>query len=267
MTLPGPGMGRTDKLRRLCQRATPIYHSPAANPIRLDLGQPALLDVFPGGEAGKSLRVQGGFVRIPSVGPLNPPEFTLEALVSPEWDLNVSGKYYCIIESSATGQQAPAQTKKVGYALYAGPDDPNYPNSPYHYQLWVGTGAAFVRLAEQKPYSKDPAKNPGPRVVPEPTYVAATLEGTQPVLYVYVPGRHFDYVKYELNPAAYSAALAPNLDLFIGITGEFRALFAPFPGPNRRMYPFSGRLAEVAVYDKALKEDRIRLHATAAFTE
>lgn len=252
--------------------ADPTHRSAAVTPTPPALGQAPVLELFDNVARivpAKSIRVQGGWVRVPSSGPLNPPEFTLEALVFPDWNLTVLGNYFCVIESSVPGQ-AP-NGKKLGYALYAGPDDPNTPGSPYQWQVWVGTntnsntGKGFVRMTEKKPY-KDPAKNPGPRVVAAPTYLAVTVDASQANLYTYVPGRHFDHVKFELNPAAYSPALAPNLDFSIGITGGQRVLFPPFPGAATNFkYPFSGRIEEVAVYDKALPEDRILLHAVAAF--
>ncbi|MCW5979794.1 MAG: hypothetical protein KIT09_17065 [Bryobacteraceae bacterium] len=259
--------GTYDKAAAPLPEGTAAHRSPAAGPIKLDLGQPTLLDLFPPVAASfpaKSVRVQGGFVKIVSSGPLNPPEFTLEALALPEWGLNARGKYFCVIESSIPGTATPAATKKFGYALYAGPDNPSDPNSPYQWQLWVGTGTAFVRLAEKKPYVDSP-KNTGPSVRTEPTYLAVTYTPAKAFLYVYTAGRHFGHVRYELTVTPYKAALATNLDLFAGITGERRALFAPFPGPARLLYPFSGRLEEVAVYSKALPEDRILAHATAAF--
>ena len=136
------------------------HHSPAANPIKLELGQTSLLA---SDSAARSVRVQGGFVRLDPDVRFNPPQFTLEAVVLPEWNLGVLGKYYCVMEPSSHDLAAPNTEKKFGYALYAGPDDPGNPSSPYHWQLWVGDGSNFLRLTE-KPYNPpDPgeAAKPG----------------------------------------------------------------------------------------------------------
>lgn len=240
------------------------HHSPKADPIILQLGvtgPPPLLTPEP---AAPSVRVQGGFVLLAPDARFNPPEFTLEALVLPEWNLGVSGKYYCVMESSSR-LAGPANTPKVGgYAFYAGPDDPNVPNSPYHWQLWVGNGAGFVRLTEKpyKPPIPGAPANPGPVPANVPTYLAVTYSATQAFLYVYVKDRDISHVKYELNHVPFQAAT--NVELFIGVTDSRRALFAPFPGPTHVMYPFIGRIQEVAIYGKALHENRIGSHAHTA---
>jgi hypothetical protein len=234
----------------------PNHRSPAANPIILQLGQPSLLA---SDAVATSIKVQGAFVFVQPSGPLNPPEFTLEALVLPEWNLGVLGKYYCVMESSSRIPGQPDSPKIRGYALYAGPDDPNNPNSPYHWQLWVGDGNGFVRLTE-KPYN-EPA-NPGPVVLAVPTYLAVTFTPSEALLYMYVKDRNFNHIEYELNPAAYQAAV--DVELFVGVTDNFRPLFPPFPGPSTVMYPFVGRIQEVAIYAAALEQNRIGSHANAA---
>jgi hypothetical protein len=83
---------------------------------------------------------------------------------------------------------------------------------------------------------------------------------------MYVLKRDVDFVKYELVAPA-PDPYTPNAgggDLFIGIVGNRRALFPPFPGPNRFLYPFWGEIEEVAVYSKALTEGRIVSHMHAA---
>ena len=178
----------------------------------------------------------------------------------PEWNLNAPGKYYCVMESSSPTQ--PNMQKTFGYALYAGPDDPNDPNSRYKWQIWVGTGTGFVRLTE-KPYN-EPA-NPGPVPLGVPTYLAATYDGAQAFLYMYVHDRDINHVKYELNLVAYQPAI--DVELFIGVTDSRRVLFPPFPGPNHVMYPFIGRMQEIAIYASALDEMRIGTHAHAAIEQ
>jgi hypothetical protein len=169
------------------------------------------------------------------------------------------------MESSSPSPGQPTTKKRFGYALYAGPDDPAVANSPYHWQVWVGNGTDFVRLTEKpyKPPEPGESANPGPIPIASlPAYLAFTYTATQALLYVYVKDRNINHVKYELNHVPYKAAT--GVDLLIGITGVRRALFAPFPGPVRFMYPFIGRIQEVAVYTKALHETRIASHAHTA---
>jgi len=248
----------------------PAVRSTAVNPTVVQVGLtdlPLLLNKPAGEPSETSVRLHGGFVQVPFRGPLNPPEFTLEAVVFPEWDLSNLGKFYCVVESSSPKLADPSLIKKLGYAIYGGPDNPNDPASPYHWQVWVGTGDGFVRWTEKTPYAvpvNDKGEpNPGPAVVPLPTYLAVTYDGATATLFMYTEDRDFDFVKYELNMVPYSAAgLA---DLFIGISGPSRrALFSP-PGPNQFLYPFHGRMAELAVYDKAVSEDRVVSHIGSAF--
>ncbi|MCW5979796.1 MAG: hypothetical protein KIT09_17075 [Bryobacteraceae bacterium] len=244
--------------------------SPAANPIVLQLGVGGPPTLLASDTAATSVRVQGAFARVPYAGQLNPPQFTLEALVFPEWNLNVLGKYYCLIESSSPDPAQPNTRKRFGYALYAGPADMNNPNTPYHWQLWVGNGlgTTFKPLTEVTPYKDEtplppPAeRNRGPEVLPVPAYLAVTYDGTKAFLYMYTKDRKLDHFKYELNLAPYKAA--SGVDLFIGITDVRRSLFTPFPGPNQKLYPFAGRIQEVAIYAYALNETRLASHANTA---
>ena len=248
-------MPTTARRRTRCRK---IYRSIAGRePDSIELGQPPLVASDP---FATSIQVQGTFVRLDPDARFNPPQFTLEALVFPEWDLSVlSNNYYCVMESSSPLPGQPDTQKRFGYGLYAGPEDPNVNNSPFHYQLWVGDGNSFVRLTE-KPYN-EPA-NPGPVPLNMPTYLAVTFDGIQAFLFMYVHDRDINHVKYELYPVAYQPAA--GVELFIGVTDGRRALFPPFPGPNHVIYPFIGRLQEIAIYATALDRMRIGSHAHAA---
>ena len=237
----------------------PQHLSPPANPLILELGAPGLL----GGQfntSNSSIRVQGGFVHSAFAPDFNTPQFTIEVLVFPEWDVTAQGRYYCVIESSEVPAGA-GQSKRFGYALYAGPADPATPQTPYRWQLWVGDATGFRQLKELVPVPN--ATNPGPVVEAAQTYLSATFDGSQYFLYVFTPDRDVDAVRYELAPQSY----APNTsgDFSIGIAGPRRALVPPFPGPNNVLYPFSGRVQEVAIYDHALKKERVTSHILSAF--
>lgn len=241
--------------------------SAASNPIKLELGvTPGMLGTQP---SATSIRVDGGHIVVPWSATLNPAQFTLEAFVLPEWDLvamNARGRYHCILESSNSPPANPAnQRKKVGFGLYAGPDDPSNPTSPYRWQGWVGTGTEFKQLKEKKPYAHN-GSNAGPLVEALPTYIALTFDGTTFTLYVFTQDRDIDHVKYVLEPQPYSPNTSgPGADLSIGIVGARRPMVAPFPGPNRPLYAFDGKIQEVAIYSAGLSEERISSHIAASF--
>jgi hypothetical protein len=237
----------------------PATLSPAATPILLDIGiGPALLSTD---AASTAIRVRGGRVTVASSPALNPVQFSFEALVQAEWNLSALGRYYAVVESTDEPPGGSNKSKKFGYALYAGPADPTTPNTPYRWQLWFGNGTTFKQLKEQPfapPVPPDPP-NPGPLVEAKPTYLCVTHGGGDTVLYVYTLERDLDWVKYRLVPQAY----APNTTgaLTLGMARRFRSLVAPFPGPAKGLYPFVGKLQEIAIYNKALTEERITSHA------
>src|SRR5262249_21153285 len=151
----------------------------------------------------------------------------------------VRGFYYTLLSSYS--KQANA-----GYVIYGGPVDPNDPQSEYHWQVWVGTGAALEQL-KVKPTGRP--GDPGLRVEDADTYLVVSYDGTNKYrVYIYhsSPGaeRDLDFLEYELEPPASGAYLQnPDTDLLIGIDG-------PFADPNPPLlYPFSGLIQEVAVYD------------------
>lgn len=270
-TVPGGTVrsetGAHDGVVRIAQAPLPDdppSMSPEADPLRVELGvTPGLLAEDP---ASTCFRVQGGGVTVEQRPELNTPHFTLEAFLQPEWGLTdpqALGRYYCVMESSDVVPTGSTASKRLGFALYAGPEDPANPNSPYRWQLWVGNGSAFVQVKELVPVPN--AGKEAPLVVAAPTYVAATFDGAQAFLWVYSADRDIEHVKYELQLPPY----VPNTDggLSIGLTGIRRALVGPFPGPARFLYPFSGKIQEVAYYDKALPEPRIISHLMSAFNQ
>src|SRR5205823_2395219 len=129
-----------------------------------------------------------GYVDVPANDPpLNTlTEFTVEALVFPQWNLVFEpGNYYCVMELAeylpAAGQ------KNAGFGLYAGPQTSD-PNSPYAWQFWMGVGPTGFTRATEKPYvPNDPNDpNPGPTVQPEPTYLAVTYSQSQSQAFLYL---------------------------------------------------------------------------------
>ncbi|HEY7153614.1 MAG TPA: hypothetical protein VH575_06625 [Gemmataceae bacterium] len=232
----------------------PAYLSPQVLVPSIELGAPSIMPKQPN---ATSVRFNGAVVAV--FGPLPPlPKFTLEALVSPEWDvLNQRGFFYCVIENSMrTPGQPPSSQKNAGFALFAGPDDIANPTvSPYCWQLWIGTGNEFARA--------NPVDGgPGPLVRAEPTYLAVTFGDTEVFLFAHTANGDLDSEKFELIRRPYVPATET---LRIGIAGNAAALIPPFPGPAGFLYPFVGRMAEVAIYNKALADGRIVSHGMSAF--
>ena len=79
---------------------------------------------------------------------LNPPQFTLEAWVFPQFDGDPLGNFYCLCE---TGAPSTGKQKTEGFGLYAGPEDPTDPTSPYEWQIWMGDGTNFTKVANTLP--------------------------------------------------------------------------------------------------------------------
>ena len=236
----------------------PSTLSPTSGQPLLEIG--IAPSVLPDGSLTTAIRVRGGRVRVPFAAAINAPQFTFEILVQPEWDLSVLGRYYAVAESTDKPATGSTNSKRRGFALYAGPSSPVSLQSPYRWQLWVGPGTDFRQLVEQPPAN---AGNPGPLVEVKPTYLCVTFDGSAYTLFAYSDGRDFDSVKYALIAEPYVQNI--NADLTIGMTQASRSLIPPFPGPNRNLYPFAGKLQEVAIYNTALKEERIVTHMMAGF--
>jgi phosphatidylglycerol:prolipoprotein diacylglycerol transferase len=246
----------------------PVNHHGGANPIKLELGViPGLLEKD---TTATAIRVQGGFVRVPWTADLNPPQFSVDALVLPEWDLSKKGFFYTFLSSTS-------QSANTGYAIYGGPLDDTDPQSEYHWQLWVGNGTTFEQLKLKdfmpngtgglKYTGTEPGRqnDPGLKIVSQPTYLALTREvtvtgGATFFFHFFHSGRDMSWLRYELLPLS-SGSFAPNItpaDLFIGIDG-------PFAGPIPFNDAFSGKIEEVAIYNGAVPDMRLSSHGMAAF--
>jgi hypothetical protein len=238
----------------------PAHLSPAVLTPGIELGALSIVEKLP---TSTAVRFNGSEVF--ATGPLGDfSRFTFEAIVRPEWDLlNQRGFFYCVAESSlhVPGQGAPTPLKNAGFAVFAGPHDLNNPSaSPYCWQLWAGTGTEFHRAMPVE-------SGPVPLVKAENTYLAVTFDDTQVFLHVFTPGEDLDFISHELVRPAYLPATHPeeNISLRIGIAGRSAALVPPFPGPPGLLYPFVGRMAEVAFYDTVLGPDRIKSHIMLGF--
>ena len=239
----------------------PAYLSPTVLTPGIELGvSPSIVPLM---SYSKAVRFNGSDVF--AIGPIGPlPKFSVEAIVRPEWNLiNNRGFFFCVFESSAhvPGLGAPTPLKNTGFAVFAGPHDLASPAaSPYCWQLWVGTGTEFHRASPLE-------SGPVPLVKSESTYLAVTFDDPEVVLYAYTPGEDLDFISHALTRPPYVQAIHPldGISLRIGLAGGSAALVPPFPGPAGGLYPFVGRMAEVALYERALTPAEVRSHITAAF--
>jgi hypothetical protein len=219
-------------------------------------------------ENTKSVRFNGSFLSTQGLGSLGPlPQFTVEALVRPEWDIANERNFYSVVDFSifVPGVGAPGPNRNAGFAIYAGPDSLLDATSPICWQLWIGTGGEFARATPLD-------GNPGPPVLPEITYLAVQFDDTQAFLWAYTVnadvtegGRHVIFPLIRRPYIQATAADPKNVGLRVGISGSFAGLMPPFPSPQGFTYPFVGRIAEVAVYNASLPQGRIMSHIMNAF--
>ena len=239
---------------------------PIANPS-IDLGAPS---VEPNEPTDRSVRFNGGFLSAQGPPALSGLErFTVEALVHPEWDIINQRNFYCVVDHThfVPGISAPGPNRNTGFAIYAGPDDPSDPTSPICWQLWLGTGRDTTGRGE---FARAfPVTGPGPLVSAEDTYLAVQFGDTQAFLWAFTVKADFNQVKFEVQHLPYVQPVDPdprNFVLSIGLSGNFAGLIPPFPSPaGHVIYPFVGRIADVAVYDTFLDGGRVMSHIMNAF--
>lgn len=170
-----------------------------------------------------------GYVAVPHNDNLNPPAFTVEALVNiPAGD----GEFHAVVSSRDLGPAG----EPFGYILYAGASP--VAGDPDVWQAWVGTGTgvAWTVLA-------------GPALTPGTHYLAMTYDKTTLKLYV---------DPTDDTPAMSDTTYVPNTTTELRI-GAGANEIAP-------LYFWSGVIDEVAIYDAALDFPTIREHAQLALT-
>ena len=210
-------------------------------------GQPGLVATAP---TQTSVNVDGGYVKVDfnpdlALNPAADKSFSVEAWAVPEWSAMETDVFRTVVASREdTG------TSRHGYILYAGPvlDPATYvtTDATMHWQAWVGDGAKnnWVMLV-------------GPPVaVGQTTYLLLTYDGgtqtltldavTNPVPEMSPPPR-------LSMPAVYSPN--PGKPLYIGMGAT--EIMVP---PGQPMYPFRGRLQEIAFYGAVLTTDQVSKH-------
>ena len=183
---------------KLAPVATPddLRHSPAT------IGQ-IILGITPGllelenQINSPCIVTDGGYVQAPWAEALNPSQFTLEAWVLPDPFLDPK-YFYCLAESTGPQGLGP---KKTGWGLYLGPSDINTPNpaGPLFWQVWMGDGNQFNRVAIAKPdFPKDSEGNVISQL--RLTYLALTFDGVQDLkLFLYFPNNQQDLNALETS--------------------------------------------------------------------
>lgn len=233
-------------------------HSPATLG-QIQLGViPGLLEVPGSGLHPQSeipcIDTDGGYVQVPWAEELNPTQFTFEAWVSP--DPLLDPKYfYCLVESM--GPQGLGQ-KRTGWGLYLGPSDINNPDpaGPLFWQVWMGDGNQLNRVAIGKPDFPSPGFNQL-----RLTYLALTFNGIQKLqLWMYFPdtGQNLSLDQLQALQAPSSPIIFHRNDATANGQGDFfigsgsNLTFIPFS--TDRLYPFKGKIQEVAFYRQDLSE-------------
>jgi hypothetical protein len=249
--------------------ADDLRHSPSTSSILL-LGQiPGLLEL--GNQVNSPcINTDGGYVQVPWADELNSPQFTFEAWVQPETFLDPK-YFYCLAESTGPQGLGPKQT---GWGLYLGPSDPNNPDPAGQllWQVWMGDGNQFNRVALAKPgFPQDSAGN---AISPlRLTYLALTFNGLETLrLFLYYPNAKQDFFDISINQLqALETPASPIIfhkndaspkgtgDFFIGTGSNLTS--NPF---TQRLYPFKGKIQEVALYKKDLSDQSCPIQTLAS---
>jgi Concanavalin A-like lectin/glucanases superfamily len=175
-----------------------------------------------------------GFVQVPFAANINPPQFTVEAVVNPSAIGPGTGPDFHVVVISRSDDGA---GNTFGYNLVL------YGSS---FEARVGTGTSNVAVVTV------PA---GAVVNGGPYYLAMTYDGTTLTLYVN-PTDSFDPANpaataQQQASAAVTYAASTESDLLIGASN--------FPGPAEHLF-FPGVINDVAVYDTALDAHTIQSH-------
>ncbi len=233
-------------------------------PIASPSQQLGVNSVMPKDPNDLSVRFNGSFVSTQGQGALGDlSQFTADVLVHPEWDIANERDFFCVIDFSSfvPGVGSTGPQRNAGFAIYAGPDNPFDSTSPICWQLWIGTGNEFARA--------NPVNGgPGPLVSAQDTYLAVQFGQTQAFLWAYTVDADVDQVEFEVIRRPYVQPADPNpanLPFNIGLSQNFAFLIPPFSGPSGFIYPFVGRIAEVALYNTVLDGGRLMSHIMNSF--
>jgi hypothetical protein len=243
---------------KLNPATTPDYprHSPPTKGEIILGVTPGLLEVSPQ-ESYPCLQVDGGFVQVSWDNHLNPQAFTLEAWVSPDPGL-APQYYYCLVESAGPSGLVP---KKTGWGLYLGPDSAG----ALAWQVWMGDGKSV-----NPKFNQVAVANTG-RTQLTLTYLVLTYDGVQNLqLWLYYPNTEQDLslldipvLKKLIDPFTFhpnDGTSDGNGEFLIGVGSN---LFPVIGIPPQRLYPFKGKIQEVALYKSVVAPVILESHELA----
>jgi hypothetical protein len=225
---------------------------PTANPPILAAGQSGLLTTYLS-STHTSVRVDGGYVSVRYNAALNPPadtSFSVEAWVHPEWSPDETDLFRCVVASREdTG------ASKHGYILYAGPilDPTTFATTDpaMHWQAWVGDGTTWRMLV-------------GPAVeVDQNTYLLLTYDGADPSKPLTL-----DAISATTDMSTYARVVRADTDYSPNPEAAAKPLYIGMGAPEilrpgSPLFPFLGRLQEIAFYDRALTQTDVSAHLVA----
>lgn len=175
------------------------------------------------------MQTDGAFVTVPFSGVVNPPKFTVEAWVRPEWNEDQLA-YRAIVDSrDNVGGQI------HGFVLWS--------NENHHWE------AAMADVNNNFLFATDPDTV----LLGQPAYLAFTFDGVNAALFV-------NGVK-KSAPMALGAAYSPNTTETLVIGGGEPWLPDRVGGVGDQffpIFPFSGTIQDVAIYNDVLSDDTIK---------
>jgi hypothetical protein len=179
------------------------------------------------------MEVDGAFVTVPANAAINPPVFTLEAWVQPEWKAGGAAATRAIVTSQSSDASGAS-----GFIL------------------WVNEAGNWEGFVNDGTSSGTATATAGPAALGEPTYLAMTFDGTSTSLFVngMLAG----------GPTALPAGpYSPNTTQPLIIGAGFGYLPPrTMGGPDATfpLLPFNGTIQDVAIYNKVLTDEDILQH-------